>query len=153
MIKTYEINHKALHKISYEKYLHSKIEEKPLEEEDQMLKVTTTTLFLVTLFLNSFFLGMGNGITILKFNQLCTCDHIQLLHTPDDHCTHPEDPHFCPIKKTDQKVENHFVIYPFLFEKVSHTFHLTYNVLFSVEPYSSPLFDSYPTKLLRPPKV
>lgn len=118
-----------------------------------MLKVTTTIFFLVTFLLNSFFLASGNGFTILKFKKLCTCNHSTVVHTEEDHSSDPSKPHFCPRHKTTQKVESHFVVYPFHLVSISNEFHLTYDVLFSVKPYPYPLLDSHPTKLLRPPKA
>lgn len=118
-----------------------------------MIRGTTIILFLVTLVMNSFFLGMGGSVTILKLKKLCTCEHSTYLHVQEDHSNDPSKPHFCPRHKTNQKVENHFVVYPLNVVTTTIQIYLTYNVLFLVKPYSYPLLDSWPSELLRPPET
>lgn len=118
-----------------------------------MIKVAATFLFLVTLILNSFFLSQTGGIAIIKFKKLCTCSHSDVLHTEEDHSTDPSKPHFCPRHKTTQKLESHFVVYPFVLVTFAKLFELVYDVLFVLKPSCNKVSSPYPTRLFRPPKV
>ncbi len=114
---------------------------------------TLTFFVVVALLINSFFLGIGNGITVLKFKKLCTCDHSLQPHLEEDHSNDSSQPHFCPRHKTKQKLENQSFVYPFHVVTTTLKLYLVYDVLFLIKPYPYPLLDAYIEKLLRPPKT
>lgn len=118
-----------------------------------MRKVTKISLLLVTFVLNSFFLVGSNGFAILKLKKLCTCSHSESLHLEEEHSKDPSEPHFCPRHTTNQKVESHFIIYPFMIVTATNSILLQYDLLFFLKPYSSKVSKPYPTKFFRPPKV